>query len=57
MLPLFKAVLEKKVEHATNIISKYCSKILMACKCISTKVNGLEEFCSKDVKMSIFFAE
>ena len=43
MFTLFKAVLEIKVEHATNIISKYCSKITMAWKHIPTKVNGLGE--------------
>ena len=55
MFTLFEAVLEKKVEHATNIISKYCSKITMAYKRISTNVIGLDEL--QCVKMSIFFVE
>jgi len=56
-LTRFEAVLEKKVEHAKIITSKYCSKITMACKRISTKVNGLDELHSYDIKMSMIFTE
>ena len=50
MFTLFKAVHEKKVEHAITIISKYFSMITMACNRISTKVNGLDELHSKDIQ-------